>query len=279
MAKKQQNEFILTDDNYYSLEADNKYMSVHQYLDFVGHMGVQGCESRAVSKLKGEWEDETTTAMLVGSFVDSHFEGTLEKFKSEHPECYTKGTKNNPPQLRAEYKKALKMIERCERDELFMMYMSGEKQTIMTAYMFGCNWKIKIDSYIPDVAIVDLKTSSDIHKAWRVQDYGYASFVEYWAYTLQLAVYQKVVEINTGKKLPCYIAVVTKDDEPEIEIINIDQMTLDHALNEIEMNMPSVLMVKSGEVEPVRCERPTCNYCKSTKKLTHAISYQDLIME
>lgn len=273
------NDFVLTEDNYYSLEADNRYMSVHQYLDFVGHFGVLGCESRAMAKLRGEWKDETTTAMLVGSFVDSHFEGTLDRFKAEHPECYTKGTKNNPPSLKADYKKALKMIERCEQDELFMMYMSGEKQVIMAGYLFGCDWKIKMDSYIPNVAIVDLKTSSDIHKAWRVQDYGYVSFVEYWGYCLQLALYQRIVEINTGKKLPCYIAVVTKDDVPEIEIINIDQMTLDHSLNEIEMNMPNVLMVKNKEVEPIRCENPKCNYCKSTKKLTHAISYQDLIME
>lgn len=265
-------DFILTADNYYSKEADMKYMSVHQYLDFVGHMGVHGCEEMAMAKLKGEFEQETTTAMLVGSYVDSYFEGTLEKFKQEHPECFTqKG------ELKASFKQAEKMIERCEKDSYFMSTMQGEKQVIMTAYLFGCEWKIKMDSYLPGKAIVDLKTSADIHKAWKVQDYGYASFVEYWGYTLQMAVYQKVVEINTGKKLPCYISVVTKEDSPEIAVINIDQMTLDHALNEIEMNMPSVLMVKSGEAETVRCEK--CDYCKATKVLKGAISYMDLISE
>jgi hypothetical protein len=265
-------EFVLTADNYYSKEADMKYMSVHQYLDFVGHMGVHGCEEMAMAKLKGEFEQETTTAMLVGSYVDSYFEGTLEQFKQEHPECFTqKG------ELKASFKQAEKMIERCEKDSYFMSTMQGEKQVIMTAYLFGCEWKIKMDSYLPGKAIVDLKTSADIHKAWKVQDYGYASFVEYWGYTLQMAVYQKVVEINTGKKLPCYISVVTKEDSPEIAVINIDQMTLDHALNEIEMNMASVLMVKSGEVEPMRCEK--CDYCKATKVLKGAISYMDLISE
>lgn len=265
-------DFVLTEDNYYSKEADMKYMSVHQYLDFVGHMGVHGCEEMAMAKLKGEFEQETTTAMLVGSYVDSCFEGTLEQFKQEHPECFTqKG------ELKASFKQAEKMIERCEKDSYFMSTMQGEKQVIMTAYLFGCEWKIKMDSYLPGKAIVDLKTSADIHKAWKVQDYGYASFVEYWGYTLQMAVYQKVVEINTGKKLPCYISVVTKEDSPEIAVINIDQMTLDHALNEIEMNMASVLMVKTGEVEPFRCEK--CDYCKATKVLKGAISYMDLISE
>ena len=265
-------EFVLTADNYYSKEADMKYMSVHQYLDFVGHMGVHGCEEMAMAKLKGEFEQETTTAMLVGSYVDSYFEGTLEQFKQEHPECFTqKG------ELKASFKQAEKMIERCEKDSYFMSTMQGEKQVIMTAYLFGCEWKIKMDSYLPGKAIVDLKTSADIHKAWKVQDYGYASFVEYWGYTLQMAVYQKVVEINTGKKLPCYISVVTKEDSPEIAVINIDQMTLDHALNEMEMNMPSVLMVKNGEAETVRCEK--CDYCKATKVLKGAISYMELISE
>lgn len=265
-------EFVLTEANYYTLEADNKYMSFHQYLNFVGGMVVQGCEAKAMAMLRGEYKEETTTAMLVGSYVDSYFEGTLDKFTADHPECFTqKG------ELKAPFKQAEKMIERCEKDPYFMSTLSGEKQVIMTGYLFGCEWKIKMDSYLPGKAIVDLKTSADIHRAWRVQDYGYVSFLEAYNYTKQMAVYQKVVEINTGKKLPCYISVVTKEDSPEIAVINIDQMTLDHALNEVEMNMASVLMVKSGEVEPFRCEK--CDYCKATKVLKGAISYMDLISE
>ena len=260
----------LTNENYYTKEADQEFMSVHQFLDFVGYLGIKGCEARALAKLNGEYEQETTTAMLVGSYVDAYFEGTLDEFKIKNPQIFTqKGT------LRSEYKLAEKMIARCERDEFFMKMLSGEKQRIFTASLFGCDWKCKIDSYIPNVAIVDLKTSANIHKAWNVADYGYCSFVEYWGYTVQLAVYQKIVEINTGTKLPCYIAVVTKEDEPEIEVIAIDQMSLDNALNYVEMNMASILMVKNGESEPTEC--CTCDYCKSKKVLSRAISMQDLI--
>lgn len=265
-------EFILTADNYYSQEADKEYMSVHQYLDFVGHMGVYGCEERAMARLNGEWTEETSDAMLVGSYVDSWFEGTLDRFKAEHPEVFTqKG------ELKSQFKRAERMIARCEKDELFMKFMSGEKQKIFTGELFGCEWKCKLDSYIPGKCIVDLKTSANIHKAWKVLDYGWASFVEYWGYTLQLAVYQKIVEINTGEHLPCYIAVVTKEDEPEIEIVEIDDFTLQNALNEIKMNMPSVLAVKNGDAKPIRCNK--CDYCKSTKKLVNPINYRDLIIE
>ena len=263
-------DFVLTSDNYYSQEANQRYMSVHQYLDFVGHMGVRGCEKRAMAALRGDYEKEKTTPMLVGSYVDSHFEGTLEQFKKDNPDIFTqKG------ELKAAYRQAETMIARAERDEKFMAYMSGDKQVIMTGYLFGCDWKIKMDSYIPGKAIIDLKTASDLHKAWKVQDYGYASVPEYWGYTIQMAVYQKIVEINTGKKLPCILAFITKEDSPEIKLCYIDQMTLDHSLNEVEMNMSSVLMVKNGEVEPIPCGK--CDYCKATEPIEEVINIADLI--
>lgn len=280
-------EFVLSADNYYSAEANSKYMSVHQYLEFAGGFLLKGCEERAMAELDGTWcgtcnkeiipgeehKCETPKPLLVGSYVDSYFEGTLEQFKKEHKEIFTKDGKT----LKAEFKQAETMIKRCERDETFMRYMSGEKQKIFTGYLFGCEWKVKLDSYIPDVAIIDLKTSADIRKMWKIADYGYASFVEAFNYTTQLAVYQKIVEINTGKKLPCYIAAVSKSDEPDIEIIYIDQQTLDNALNTVEMNMASVLAVKNREIEPIRCGK--CKYCLHTKKLSGPISMYDLIEE
>lgn len=263
-------DFVLTSENYYSQEANERYMSVHQYLDFVGHMGVRGCENRAMAMLKGKYEKEKSTAMLVGSYVDSYFEGSLDKFKAENPEIFTqKG------ELKSTFKQAEKMIARAEKDEKFMAYMSGEKQVIMTGYLFGCDWKIKMDSYIPGKAIIDLKTASDLHKAWKVQDYGYVSVPEYWGYTIQMAVYQKIVEINTGTKLPCILAFITKEDSPELKLCYIDQMTLDHSLNEVEMNMASVLMVKSGESDPIPCGK--CDYCKATEPIEEVINIADLI--
>lgn len=260
----------VTQENYYSPEADQEYMSVHQYQNFMGTLGKRGCEAKAMAKLTGEWVDETTDAMLVGSYVDSYFEGTLPQFKKDHPEIFTqKG------ELYAKYKRAEKMIQAIEKQPKLMQYMSGEKQKIFTADLFGCKWKAKLDSYIPGKCIVDLKTTANMHKSWRVEDYGYASFVEYWGYITQLAIYQKIVEIETGEKLPCYIVAVTKDDVPETELIGIDQASLNHALNEVEMNMTSVLAVKSGDFEPTRCER--CDYCISTKVIDKAIKYTDLI--
>lgn len=263
---------ILTSENYFSREADEKYLSVSQYKEFVGTLGRPACESQALAKLHREWETAKTTALLVGSYVDAHFEGTLDLFKAQNPDIFTKAGS-----LKAEYKRSEEIINRIERDELFMKFMGGKKQVIMTADLFGAEWKIKIDSYNEGICIVDLKVMKSIREAEYCRDFGFMNFIRYWGYDIQGAVYQKVVELNTGKKLPFYIAAASKEVYPDIEIIQLEQTILDEALNQIEDKVPLILALKSGEAEPVRCE--SCDYCKHTKILKTPIWSSDLLGE
>ena len=261
----------LTAENYYSRDANLAYMSVSQFKDFVGTYGRMACEFEAMEKLDGRWNPEPTTAMLVGSYVDSYVEGTLDRFMNENPDIFSRSG-----ELKAPYKKAEDIISRIERDEYFMKYLSGEKQTIMTADLFGCKWKIKMDSYIPGVAIVDLKIMSSITDLKWVKDVGYLDFVRYWGYDIQGAIYQRVVEINTGKKLPFFIAAATKETEPDIRIIQVTQNYLDEALELVRANIGRVLTVKNGEDEPDRCD--VCDCCKHNRVLRCPISIMDLTM-
>ena len=211
----------LNNKNYYTQKANKEFLSVSQYKDFFGSLGKKGCESKALAKISGDYVTEPTTAMLVGSYIDSYFEGALDKFKEEHPELLKKdGT------LKAEYLQAENIIARIEKDKKFMQYLSGEKQTIMTAEIFGAKWKIKMDSYIKGKAIVDLKIVSDIYERTFVKDVGAINFIQNWGYDFQLAIYQKVVEANTGDKLPCFIAVADKGKTTNIEIIQISTITI-----------------------------------------------------
>lgn len=175
----------------------------------------------------------------------------------------------------AKYLKANEMIQRCERDEVFSHYMSGEKQVIMTADMFGAKWKIKIDSYHPGQCIVDLKTCQSINRVFFHHDIGYMNFLAEWGYYIQGAVYQKVVEINTGKKLPFFIAAVSKEKVPDIQVIAVEQNLLDEALAEVEHNVPMILALKNKAADPTRCE--CCDYCKQTRVLKAPIWSSDLI--
>lgn len=260
---------VLTAENYYSPEANREYMSVSQFKDFNGTYGRLACEYTALAKMEGEWEEPKSTALMVGSYVDAYFEGSLEQFKEDNPELFTqKGT------LKADFRKAEEIIARIERDEYFMKYMSGHKQEIMTGELFGAKWKIKMDSYIPGVAIVDLKVMSSVTKLEWVRDIGYLDFVRYWGYDIQGAVYQEIVRQNTGKKLPFFIAAATKEREPDIRIIHVTDNYLTEALHLVEANMPRVLRVKNGEAEPDRCE--LCDCCRKTRVLTKPISILDL---
>lgn len=259
----------LTALNYYSQEVNKEYLSVSQYKNFIGSLGRNGCEYKALEELYGRWRSKKSTAMMVGQFVDSYFEGSLSCFKKENPDMFTqKG------ELKASFKKAEEIISRIERDSYFMKYMSGQKQVIMSGELFGAKWKIKIDSYIPDVAIVDLKVMESITDLKWVKDFGYTDFVRYWNYDIQGAVYQEIVKQNTGKKLPFYIAAASKQDEPDIRIIHVTDNYLQEALNMVEANLPRVLRVKSGEETPDRCE--LCDCCRHNRILEKPISIADL---
>lgn len=241
----------LNDENYYSLTADRDYFSVSQFKSFLR------CEAATMAYLRGEYQRETTTALLVGSYVDANFEGTLEQFKAENPQIFKKDGS-----LKAEFSKAEEIIEKIKSDPLFMKFLSGEKQKIITFKEFGANWKIKMDSYIPEVCIADLKTARDIKGLPK------------WRYDIQGAVYQRGVEKKTKKKLPFYLNVATKEDIVELGIFQIPQSTLDLALEEVAEAMPHLIEVKAGKIEPTRCEE--CDYCKRTRK-TVIRNYNELL--
>lgn len=244
---------ILTAENYYSQEASQNYFSVSQYKDFMK------CEAMALAKIRGEYKQPMTKALLVGSFVDSYFEGTLPEFMKENPELFTR--KN---ELRSEFRKANEVIGRVKADPLFMRFMGGEKQRILIFYMFGTLWKMKMDSYLEGVCITDLKVVMNFKN------------LPLWRYDLQGAVYQAGVEAWNGEKLPFYLAVATKERVTDLDIFQIPQPTLDMALNEIRENMNHYIEVKQGIVAPEYCGH--CDYCKSVKAATIR-NYNELLLE
>ena len=244
---------ILTNENYYTPEANQEYMSVSQYKDF------RKCEAMALASLRGEWVRPQTTALLVGSYIDSWFEGTLEEFKAAHPEIYKK-TRGSLV-LKSDFMQAEEIIKFLQKDPLFMRYMSGRKQVIMTAELFGAKWKIKMDSYHND-KIVDLKVMRSMERIMG------KSFVEHWGYDLQMAIYAAV----EGRDIATYLAVVTKQDPPDKEIISVPRWHRLGLLEDVKKNMAHILAVKSGEIPPMRCG--VCEYCRATKMLTEPIDFE-----
>lgn len=247
--------------NYFSQNNNRKYSGASQFKSFMS------CPAQALAELNGKWVREDTTALLVGSYVDSWFEGTLDEFKKEHPEVFKKdGT------LKAEYMQAETIIARVQQDELFMEYMGGRKQVIKTGYIEGIPFKIKMDSYHKGKMIVDLKVIRDFKPIYDEDEGCYVDFIRYWGYDIQAAIYQAV----EGNRLPFYICAVTKEKTPDLKVIQIPQPWIDSALELVKHNIEMIDMIKHGEIPPIRCGH--CDYCKSTKKLTRVISAEELLL-
>lgn len=243
----------LTKRNYFTRKANREYMSVSQFKAF------RKCPAAALAELKGKYQQEQTTALLVGSYIDSYFENSLRAFKNQHPEIFKRdGT------LKAEYLQAESIIQRIERDRLFVEYLSGKKQVIMTGTIQGVPVKIKIDSLLPD-KIVDLKIMKDFESVYDPEK-GRLPWFEAWGYDLQGAVYQEIVRQNTGEKLPFYLAAATKEKTTNIDVLHIPQNMLDFALEGFERDVEMYDAIKKGIMDPERCEN--CEYCKISKVLT-----------
>ena len=253
----------LTAATYFSRKANKEFMSVSQFKAF------EKCPAAALAEINGKYKREETTALLVGSYIDSYFEGTLDKFKHQRPEIFKRdGT------LKAEFSQAEAIIQRVEKDKLFMQYLSGEKQVIMTGSISGVPVKIKIDSLLPD-KIVDLKIMRDFEGVYDAEK-GVLPWFEAWGYDLQGAVYQEIVRQNTGEQLPFYLAAATKEKVTDIDILHINQKSLDFAMERFKANVEMYDAIKNGIMEPERCEK--CEYCKNSKVLTEPRDSEELYL-
>ena len=252
----------LTADNYFSKEADMEYMSNSQFKSFMR------CQAAALAELRGEYTRERSSAMLIGSYVDEALTGDLERFKTENPELFKKDGS-----LKSDYILADTMIERCRRDKMFMEYLDGEYQRIMVGTISGVKFKVKIDC-LHDDKIVDLKTTKSFSSVYDPDELGRVPWFMEYNYALQAGIYQTIVEQVTGKKLPFYLAAVTKERVPDIDIVEIVQEDIDAQMKKVHDMAAHFDAIKHGIIEPERCG--LCDYCKATKVLTEPTKSNDM---
>lgn len=255
----------LTNSNYYTPEANNQFWSVSLFKAF------DKCEASGLAQVRGQYERELTDSLLFGSYVDAYFTDDKEDFIKRYGDLiYTR-----KGELYAKYKHANECIDVIESQPLMMDFLTGEKQVIKTADLFDVKWKIKMDIYRPDDRIVDLKVVKDFEPMYK-EGFGRVSWIEYWGYDIQGAIYQKVEQISSGRSdpLPFYIVAVTKEKVPDVAVIQIPQHILDSALKVVEAKIDRFDLVKLGDIEPERCEK--CEYCKQTKVLKAPAIYEGI---
>ena len=281
----------LTEQKYHSKEANQTYLDCSTYKNVVGTDGKKGCECRALAIAKGEYVNPVTEALLVGSYVDSYFDGTLHQFCADHMEDIFSKTSlkkfdktGDPDDLErlVAFKQADIMIKRAIKEPLFMRYVEGETQKILTAEIEGVPIRVKLDSY-DGHRITDIKTAASITETYYAKDLGQRlNFAEYFGYVEQAFFYQTAVEQKFGKHLPFYLAVITKEKHnnephPRVAVIQIPDKLIEDKGKKIRSNIRDVWSLIKGEYKPAPCG--TCEWCADNLPLEKVISLDELMLE
>ena len=116
--------------------------------------------------------------------------------------------------------------------------------------------------------IVDLKVMRDFEPLWDDDEADKVSFVNFWGYDIQGAIYQKI----DGRNYPFVIVAATKEDEPNIDAMQIPDTDLEFCLADVETLAPRFDAIKRGEIAPVGCGH--CAYCRRMKKLSDIKHYK-----
>lgn len=269
----------LTQDNYYE---DKNYLSVSRFKQYLE------CEAKALALDTGKWIDERDQKPLIfGNYVHSYFENkeAHEKFLEEHQSDLFSSRK--PYGLLADYKLADKVIAALETDELFNNLYHGrkgdqvEKEMIVTGTIASVPFKGKIDSINHTRNyMVDLKTMKTIYGEEWCQELkskvpgAIANIVNYH-YHVQTAVYQELLKQMTGHSYRPLIVAVSKENEPDKEILSLDEEMLSEGLEFVSERVGHIWDVVTGKIGPSKCGK--CNYCRSRKKLNRIVSISELL--
>lgn len=274
----------LTEQTYYGREASAKYMSASQFKSFMR------CEAAALAEIRGEYIRPSTTALLVGSYVDAKLDGpeAFETFQLEHPEIFKK---DGTP--KADFVQAEEIYQSIVSDRLLSLLLSGKKQVIVTGKIAGVPFRGKMDSLLDSEickiimqefpktvnvlggpfctgAIVDGKIMRDFLPVWSDSEWRKVNWVDAWDYPIQGTIYQKL----EGGHKPFILAAATKEAGTDKDALYIPQTELDAALRIVETYAPIYQEIKQGKREPVGCGQ--CEWCRRQKVLTEIRNYKEI---
>lgn len=262
----------ITNENYYSREANWAYLSNSQFKAF------RKCEAAAMAELRGDYTPTPTKALLLGSFVDAYFSGEFNDWVAAHPEIRKKSG-----EFYEDFNRAFQACQRLDNEPLIHALLSGRHQVVKTGRIAGVPFKCKVDSLLsadqvrkicakfPDVKklvpfggqiIVDLKYMGSLDSVWNDETQCRISFAQYWGYDIQGAIYQRLVR----REAPFVLTGITKETHPRIFAIYVPDADLQNAMADVEALAPRYQAIKTGRIAATRCGH--CPYCRATEHLT-----------
>lgn len=244
-----------------------KYMSCSQLKRFCE------CEAAAMADLRGEWHQQKTEALAVGSLVDALVltpEKALE-VSAEHAEFLQlkKGGESAAAKLawRCAERVLTGFVRPTPEDDPVPVkdILRGQPQVDVQGEIGGVPWRGKLDLLDLDGGMfLDLKTTRGFGLEWITGRDGRnvkVPWYEAWNYWRQLAVYQELVRQHHGRLCTPYLLAVSKEDPPNLDMLcatNTERLARE--LSVIAELMPHVQDVKTGAVPPVPCG--ICEDCR-----------------
>ena len=279
------------------LNKDN-YYDVKDVLSASTIKSFEQCEAAALASIRGDYARPSTTALLVGGYIDAALDSDaeLEKFRAAHPEIINSRT----GALKADFQRAEDVVNRCISDPLFraltidspaeghQYIVLGSIGVTTSGEPIPCKGKLDFllqpdyllslaemfpawADYFRDCAnsgglIVDLKSAASTDEQWSDDVGCRIPWVQAWHYDRQLAVYRELYRQMLGKVLPVMVLVCTKEQSPSLLPLTIDPGTLDEGLAEATAMAPRVWhLMTTDQPDPRRCEK--CAYCRMTRRL------------
>lgn len=251
---------ILTNENYFSKEADIEYMSVSQWKLF------NECEAKALATIQGQEDATYKEAFLEGQLFEELVSGDSKLFIAQHPELIsTRGS--TAGQLKSSYIKVINAAEKFNSQKFFIDIIEKcEKQTILTGEICDIKIKCKLDLFDKETnSIYDIKCMKDFKETWDKLERCYKPWYYTYNYVLQLAVYRELVRQNFGEPKEIGLIAATKEDIPNIEALTFSPELLDLELANFKLKIKRYDDIKKGKIVPTQCG--CCDYCKSIKTI------------
>ena len=251
---------LLTQENYFSKEANQEYISVSQFKAFAE------CEAQALHNIEIGGENEKQ-AFLEGKLFENWVAGDRALFMAQHPEMIsTRGA--TAGQLKAEFNKVIKAAERFLEQDFFKDIINKcEKQVILTGEIEGVKVKCALDLFDRETnSIYDIKCMKDFKEQWNKSEKLYVPWYYIYGYVLQLAVYREIVRQNFGEPKEIGLMAASKEEEPDLQAKSFSSELLDLELEYFKNNVKRYNDIKKGIVAPTYCGE--CSYCKSIKQIT-----------
>ena len=279
----------ISKDNYYDIK---DVLSASVIKSF------ENCEEAALATIRGDYARPASTALLVGSYIDSALDSDeeLDRFRASHPEIFNSRTGT----LKSDFSRAEEVVNRCKSDPLFRSLtidvpQDGHQYIVLgsigvTSTGETIPFKGKLDfllkpdyllrlaemfpawaDYFRDCAasgglIVDLKSAASTDEQWSDDAGCRIPWLQSWHYDRQLSIYRELYRQMTGLTLPVMVMVATKEPSPSLLPLSVDSGTLDEGLAEAQALAPRAWhLMQSDSPDPHRCEK--CAWCRITRRL------------